>query len=802
MHTLPLRRRAATRAPGGGPFFKQASEAHHRRRASDWVRLVVGALVLAVLAVRAGRIEPLEISIAELFASLPRGLSPLVQGLGGLGALWAVALVVGAAIVGRRWRLARDLLAAGILAWAVARVLGSDVIGHLGLRASLRTLTHVGSTPPFPYVRLSVLMAVVTTAGPYLGRPARRLGQALVVVVALSAMYLGTAFPDDVAGGLALGWAVAAGLHLLFGSPGGRPTVRQMESTLAEIGIDATWVHLATEQDPDATVFTCHAPDGPLWVKVIGRDEVDAQLMAKAWRFVAYKQRPPPLHLSRVHQVEHEACMALLAREFGVDVPEVLFVGGAGPGAALLVMRAVPGLRLSDLSAEDLSDDLLQAAWSQVAKLHRARIAHGSLDTSHLLDYDRKLAVVGFSRSSTTDFRHRRARDVAELLASTAAIVGDRRAAAAAVKTLGSRAVADALPSLQPAALRRQARQPLGSNPREVRRRIDELRAVAAEVATVPNPELPQLQRFRPGSVLLAVSSLVAVFALLDQIGTPSHVLSTLRHASWGWVAAALVASLATNLPYAIALMGTVPLRLPLWPTSELQLAMSYSNLVIPVVGGTGFQIRFLQRQGSEVAEAVTAGGLLSTVGTVVVQVPLFLLALVLSPSSLALGNISVTGILRYLLFGLLGLGVLTAIGFGIPRLRRAVLGPAKEALATVLAAVRSPRQVALIISGNVAVSVLYTMCLMCCLLAFGASLSFWTALALSIGVGTLGALVPLPGGGATVGSLGLAGTLSAVGVPTEVAVATTLANGLAVSYLPAVPGWFATRHLLRADYL
>jgi uncharacterized membrane protein YbhN (UPF0104 family) len=264
----------------------------------------------------------------------------------------------------------------------------------------------------------------------------------------------------------------------------------------------------------------------------------------------------------------------------------------------------------------------------------------------------------------------------------------------------------------------------------------------------------------------------------------------------------ALLASLATNLPYAVALMGTVPLRLPLWPTSELQLAMSYSNLVIPVVGGTGFQVRFLQRQGSEWAEAVTAGGLLSTVGTVIVQLPLFVVALALSPSSLALGNISVTGILRYALFAVLGLGVLAAVGFGIPRLRRAVLGPAREALSTIVTVVRTPRQVALIVGGNVAVSTLYTGCLMSCLLAFGASLSFWTALAMSIGVGTLGALVPVPGGGATVGSLGLAGALSAIGVPTQVAVAATLANGLAVTYLPAVPGWFATRHLLRADYL
>ena len=44
----------------------------------------------------------------------------------------------------------------------------------------------------------------------------------------------------------------------------------------------------------------------------------------------------------------------------------------------------------------------------------------------------------------------------------------------------------------------------------------------------------------------------------------------------------ALVLSLATNIPYVIALMGCVPERLPLWPTTETQLAMSFGNLAVP----------------------------------------------------------------------------------------------------------------------------------------------------------------------------------------------------------------------------
>jgi hypothetical protein len=91
---------------------------------------------------------------------------------------------------------------------------------------------------------------------------------------------------------------------------------------------------------------------------------------------------------------------------------------------------------------------------------------------------------------------------------------------------------------------------------------------------------------------------------------------------------------------------------------------------------------------------------------------------------------------------------------------------------------------------------------LMFCLFAFGASLSFWTILAVSIGLGTFSALIPIPGGGAAAGAVGLTGLLVGLRFPTEVAVAATLANQLVVSYVPAVPGFLATRHLLQRNYL
>jgi undecaprenyl-diphosphatase len=120
----------------------------------------------------------------------------------------------------------------------------------------------------------------------------------------------------------------------------------------------------------------------------------------------------------------------------------------------------------------------------------------------------------------------------------------------------------------------------------------------------------------------------------------------------------------------------------------------------------------------------------------------------------------------------------------------------------TVWAAVKTPERLAVLIGGNVVAQCLYAASLLACLAAFGESVSFWTLLALNIGISLIASLVPVPGGGTAVSAIGLAGMLTAFGVPESATAAAVLTHQLAVSYVPAVPGWFATRELLHRKLL
>src|SRR5213076_1097905 len=117
--------------------------------------------------------------------------------------------------------------------------------------------------------------------------------QVLVLIMGIASLYLGATLPDGALAAVALGWTVAALVHLVFGSPGGRPTAAQVQATLVELGVDATDVHLVAKQPSTGTLMCAHDEHGDLMVRVLGRDEADAQLMSKFWRWLAYKDGGP-----------------------------------------------------------------------------------------------------------------------------------------------------------------------------------------------------------------------------------------------------------------------------------------------------------------------------------------------------------------------------------------------------------------------------------------------------------------------------------------------------------------------------
>jgi hypothetical protein len=198
---------------------------------------------------------------------------------------------------------------------------------------------------------------------------------------ALASIALGSARPVGVIAGLSLGFAAAAIVHLVFGSPGGRPTLGEVASALGDLGVPADELRPAQLQPSGvALIWAETSAGGRLLVKVYGRDAWDGQFLGSVWSYLWYRDRSPDLLVGRLQQVEHEAFLTLLAERRGVPVLSVVAAGMANSDGVLVLEWAGVPLRMAE--GTQVTDEVLRSAWRAVATMADAGIAHGALDAT------------------------------------------------------------------------------------------------------------------------------------------------------------------------------------------------------------------------------------------------------------------------------------------------------------------------------------------------------------------------------------------------------------------------------------
>jgi undecaprenyl-diphosphatase len=766
------------------------------------VRVAVGVVVLAVSAAVAGtgRLSAFERDLFRLVNHLPSTLEvPLITVMQA-GAIGAVPACAAAALVARRPRLARDLAVAGTTAWLLAKAVKA-IVNRARPDALLPgvILRHAGDTGlGFPSGHAAVAAALATAAGPFLPRRARHATWLVVALVSVTRVYVGAHLPIDVIGGVALGWTVGAAWHLAVGAPTGGVTRERVMRALEAAGFGAVAVAPVNADARGSAPFTAVSESGRrLFVKAIDREHRNADLLFKLWRYAAFRHVEDEAPFATPKQeVEHEALLLLLAARAGAHVPRVIAGVQSGSGPALLVLEYVDGRPLDDVDPDEVTPRVLRAVWTQVQRLQRARIAHRDLRASNVqVDAGGAARVVdfGFAEMSASD--HRLAQDVAELLTSTALLVGPPRAVDAAVEVLGPEPVAHALPLLQPLALSASTRSAVRHRPDT----LAELRQVTAERTHAGTTELDQLARVRPVTVLWLVLGLFAVHLLLPQVGELHQTLAALRHARAAWLVAAVVMSAATYVGAAVAQLGTVARPLPLGRTVGVQVATSFANRLAPSgLGGIGVSIRYLERAGLRRAEAVGASAAGTLAGLLVHVILLVVVAL-------AAGQGQVQGV--HLPGGWLALvlavAALALAGFALGTVsgRRRVLAPTRRSVSALAPVMHRPRRAIELFGGQVAITAFYIAALVCALAAFGGGLG-WPKVALAyLGGSIVAAAAPTPGGLGAV-EAALVAALTALGAPAASSVAGVLAFRLATFWLPIVPGWVAFRVLRQREII
>ena len=782
-------------------FFGVVPAGSVRRRPSDALHLAIAIVVVGACYVITDGFAPRDDRFFRWLTGLPGWVDAVGTTLFVASTLGAVVVVIGSLLLTRNVRLALSLTAlaaaTGLLAWVLARAIHIDHVRH----AAGGDLRQRFTQSP---VWLAIAVAVLLAVAPYLVRPARR-SVWLVSGVAVVGAVLGAIGPlPAIIGALGLGWAMSAVFSLAVGTPKATPTRGSVRRALDELGVALVDLELADAQTWGETRFVASAPDGaPASVVVIGRDATDARFFSKVWRRAMYRDAGPSVSASRSSQLEHRAYLLLLAAKAGVAVPEVVIAATAGPEeTAVLVLLDPPGEPFSLIEPEQLDDALLDDAWRQLARLHGARIAHGMIGPENLVrTVDGTTAFVDLSRGTAGAAPDRLARDRVDLLVSTAVLVGDERALAAAGKALGDDGLAELLPFLESAALSPAARRALPDR----KRQLKDLREAGAAWTGVEVPELTQLRRVKASSVVMAAATFIGFYLIVAQF-SGVDLWSSLQTAEVGWVLVAFAISFSPNFFGTITVQGTVAHPLPFGPLLAEQFANNFTGLIGGTVANTALVIRFFQKQGLAVAVAASSG-VMNSLANGMVEVVLILLALVFTDFSFSSDSLGGgTGdIEAYVLIGIVVIGVVVTVLVLAPKLRatlRRIVGPQVEAAKANLRGILSdPRKAVRIFGGQLCSQVAYALVIDAALHAYGASLPLGTIIIINSLASLLGGMAPIPGGLGVI-EAGLIAGMTAAGVEQSTAVAATFTARMCTAYLPPIWGWFALGWLRRHDYI
>ena len=729
-----------------------------------------------------------------------RVLAGLVQALFVVAAVAAVVVT----LRHRRFRLLASLVGGAVVASAV-------VIGIVQLAGGQRPRSLAAGAGQWwwltgaPLVSPALGAAAVAgtvAAAPWLSRPWRRTAWITLWLAAAVRLITGTAAPMEVVVAFAAGVTAGAGVLVLFGVPDRRIGPEGIATALDSAGLPVARVDPADVVAKGSRPFVAAAEDAkPLFVKVLGSDQRDADMLYRAYRFIRLRgigdTRPAA---SLIQAVEHQALVAVMAERAGVAVPPVRQVIKAADGSALLVMDRVDGSSLDRLPVQRVGDTMLRQLWQNVDRLHRARIAHRSLRAANIVvDCTCRPWLVDFSFSELGATQRQIALDVAELLASLATIAGSGRAVASAAAVIGPEGVAAAVPLLQPLALSAGTRRAIA--------RQDGLltatRVAAAAASGREDQELARIQRVRPRTLLAIAAAAGAFYFVLPKLAQVGSGWQAIQSADWAWLPLVIALSAATYLASAIALMGAVPQRIRFWPTVLAQAGSSFVNRVSPAnVGGMALNARFLQKSGVETSAGIAAVGVNSLAGAVA---HLALIVVFFAWAGQGLGKAfklpSSSKLLLILAVVVAIIGVVLATRPGRRFASGKVIPGLRSAAVSLKRVARNPGKLTMLAGGSVLITLAYIGAFAASVEALGGGPGVVLVGAVYLGASALAAAAPTPGGLGALEAALVAG-LTGAGMLAGPAVSAVLLYRLATYWLPVAPGWLCWRVLQRRGYI
>jgi len=774
------------------------------RRTSDllwaalWTLLAAGALAGATLATET--VGGIEEDVSTAVGKLPELLLTISAAVSGLLLVALPVVVLGVLAIRRQWGTGLQAALAGAVAYGVT--LGFAVrVGPLlpeSMFAALTTVSRTGAVTQVAVPLLAGVVSFVSVVG-LAGRP--RLG---LYAWSAGLLFVTFAFAEQSATPLALLVSFAAGrvvgllARYAFGTENPRPTGAAVADAVARVGLPLARIALLTEDGDVGRWYQATTQEGSyLDLLVFDRDRRALGVPGRLLRRVRLLPGSGRGEAWTVQGATEQAVgPAMVATANGVRVPRVVAASAVSPDATVVAYEGDVGRRpLADLNAAEVSDELVLAAWEQLAGLRACGVSHGALSGQAIqVGPDGSVWLSGMQRGHVAAQPMAIRIDQAALLIVTAQYCGPQRAVTSARLALGESELSQALPFLQPLALAPEVRSTVRRNSQLIESIREEAERQGLEAS-----ESVRLERVRIRTLVAGVVLGAAVYLLLAQLGN-INLRTLVTDVQWEWVAVAAAFSFLTYVGAAMAVQAFAPVRVNPLVTLVVQFASTVVALVTTPTVGPVTNVRYYARAGASASLAAASFGV-AGVFFVISYVVLLLTFAVLAgnPADAALipGRLVVLVVGAAVLLASVLLAVAPARRLLVRRLGPVVAGTAPR----LLEALRQPGRVLMGLSGALLLNLAYGAVLFAAVHAYGASINPATAGFVFLAAGVLGNAAPTPGGIGAVEAATAAG-LTAVGVSGPTAVQAALLFRAVTFWIPVAIGWFAMAWAQRRDVL
>jgi undecaprenyl-diphosphatase len=307
----------------------------------------------------------------------------------------------------------------------------------------------------------SVLMAIAVAGGLvislYVSNNYRHYINYLLWGLASSLLFLGISLPIDILAGYAIGLLSFSLCSLLLGAAYSPIDPNKLSKSLRKSGLKDAKLKPLSADARGSTPFFGSSSEGPIFAKVYNRDNNAADWLFKVMRRIRYRRLEDEVpSLTAKRAIEHEAYVTLLAKSTaGVRTPDFIGIFKIEQNSYAMVTKLIDAKGLDSIESSKVTDKLLDSVWMEINKLHQSRIVHKDLRTANIMIENKTNLpwIIDFGFAETAIGSNAYYKDIVEFTASSAVIVGAKRAVKSAYSSIDRNSFKKAIPYMQYSAI-------------------------------------------------------------------------------------------------------------------------------------------------------------------------------------------------------------------------------------------------------------------------------------------------------------------------------------------------------------